>query len=286
MGKKYKKTKTRMFFWVILFFASYALFVSDTPKKLFRSIEDYYFFNYVPEESLLDYAKKPQFQRVVARDPRTSEDVIKYIADTVINAPKDIDKQEELDSEKTDVLYSLIENPNTGEKILKDIDKNIDNIDRAISCDIRRKLATREDLSRVLIKKLAESTDCGCEYILILAKKTELNNQDKLDILNQIVPDFKTYITISKDEEKCIISVLDEYSKVEKILFGDDAKTQKDIYNSLKFLFELYSFYSQKYNDSCKNTKTTKINDICLEFQKTISNEENLKKADIEFIKK
>ena len=122
--------------------------------------------------------------------------------------------------------------------------------------------------------------------MLILAKKENLEDQDRLNILNQIVPDFSTYININKTDEKCIISVLDEYSRIEKNLFTDNTKTQKDIYTSLNFLFELYSFYNRKYNEDCQTPETEKIADICSQFRKIIADEEMLKNVNSEFVKK
>ncbi len=286
MKRKITKSRTGLLFWIILFFAVYALFVTETPKKLWRGVEDYFFFNYVPEEDLFDYAKKKRFQRVVARDPRASIDVIEYITDSIISKQSVDSDDSKKDDGKKEILYGIIENPNSGEKVLKDIDENIGAINGDISCDVRQRLAVREDLSSTLIKRLAKHTDCGCEYMLILAKKENLEDQDRLNILNQIVPDFSTYININKTDEKCIISVLDEYSRIEKNLFTDNTKTQKDIYTSLNFLFELYSFYNRKYNEDCQTPETEKIADICSQFRKIIADEEMLKNVNSEFVKK
>ena len=286
MKRKVTKSRTGLFFWIVLFFAIYVLLVTDTPRKLWRAAEDYFFFNYVPEEKLFDYAKKKRFQKVVARDPRASSDVIEYIANTVINTPKADTDDSENNNEKKDILYGIIENPNAGEEVLEDINDNIDVIGDDISCSIRQKLAVRTDLSKTLIKELAKHTDCGCEYMLTLAKKENLEDQDKLNILNQILPDFNSYININKDDEKCIISVLDEYSKIEKTLLSENGKTQKDIYTDFSFLFELYSFYNRKYNENCKTPETEKIANICSQFTKIIADDEILNNTNSEFVKK
>ena len=286
MKRKVTKSRTGLFFWIVLFFAIYALLVTDTPRKLWRAAEDYFFFNYVPEEELFDYAKKKRFQKVVARDPRASSDVIEYIANTVINTPKADTADSDKNNEKKDILYGIIENPNAGEEVLEDINDNIDVIGDDISCSIRQKLAVRTDLSKTLIKELAKHTDCGCEYMLTLAKKENLEDQDKLNILNQILPDFNSYININKDDEKCIISVLDEYSKIEKNLLSENGKTQKDIYTDFSFLFELYSFYNRKYNENCKTPETEKIANICSQFTKIIADDETLNNTNSEFVKK
>ena len=286
MKRKVTKSRTGLFFWIVLFFAIYALLVTDTPRKLWRAAEDYFFFNYVPEEELFDYAKKKRFQKVVARDPRASSDVIEYIANTVINTPKADTADSDKNNEKKDILYGIIENPNAGEEVLEDINDNIDVIGDDISCSIRQKLAVRTDLSKTLIKELAKHTDCGCEYMLTLAKKENLEDQDKLNILNQILPDFNSYININKDDEKCIISVLDEYSKIEKTLLSENGKTQKDIYTDFSFLFELYSFYNRKYNENCKTPETEKIANICSQFTKIIADDETLNNTNSEFVKK